>query len=56
MALYKELNRIYARRFPDPYPARTTVSVAALPGNARVEIHVIAKTTGAPRPIRQQPD
>ena len=43
MALYPELNEIYARRFPEPYPARTTVGVQSLPGGARVEIHVIAR-------------
>ena len=43
LGLYKELNRIYARRFPEPYPARTTVAVSRLPGNARVEISVIAQ-------------
>ena len=43
MRLYPELNAIYARRFPKPYPARTTVGVASLPGNARVEISVVAR-------------
>jgi 2-iminobutanoate/2-iminopropanoate deaminase len=33
---------IYARRFPTPYPARSTVQVAALPAGARVEIDAIA--------------
>lgn len=42
MALYAELNTVYARRFPDPYPARACVAVAALPGGARVEIQAIA--------------
>jgi 2-iminobutanoate/2-iminopropanoate deaminase len=42
MERYGELNRIYARRFPEPYPARTTVAVSRLPGGARVEIHAIA--------------
>ena len=43
LGLYKELNGIYASRFSKPYPARTTVGVHALPGNARVEIAVIAR-------------
>ncbi len=43
LGLYKELNGIYASRFSKPYPARTTVGVRALPGNARVEIAVIAR-------------
>jgi 2-iminobutanoate/2-iminopropanoate deaminase len=33
---------VYARRFPAPYPARSTVQVAALPMGARVEIEAIA--------------
>ena len=40
---YDELNRIYAERFPSPYPARACVQVAALPGRARVEIKVTAR-------------
>jgi len=47
MERFEELNRIYARRFPEPYPACTTVGVARLPGGARVEIHAIAATSGA---------
>jgi 2-iminobutanoate/2-iminopropanoate deaminase len=43
MADYGELNAIYARRLPEPYPARTTVAVAALPGGARVELSVVAR-------------
>lgn len=39
---YAELNAAYAKRFPQPYPARTTVAVSALPGGARVEIQVVA--------------
>lgn len=39
---YAELNAAYAKRFPQPYPARTTVAVNALPGGARVEIQVVA--------------
>ena len=42
MDLYAELNAVYAERFPKPYPARTTVGVAALPGGARVEIQAVA--------------
>lgn len=43
MSLYSELNTIYARRFPDPYPARACVAVSALPGGARVELQAIAR-------------
>jgi 2-iminobutanoate/2-iminopropanoate deaminase len=42
MALFDEMNRLYAARFPSPYPARTTVAVAALPKGARVELQAVA--------------
>jgi 2-iminobutanoate/2-iminopropanoate deaminase len=36
------VNQIYAEFFPAPSPARSTVQVAALPREARVEIDAIA--------------
>jgi len=42
LSAYADLNEVYAKRFPQPYPARTTVAVTALPGGARVEIQVVA--------------
>lgn len=36
------MNAIYAQQFEKPYPARTTVGVAALPLGARVEIEMFA--------------
>lgn len=36
------MNEVYARAFPDPKPARSTVAVARLPRDARVEIEVWA--------------
>ena len=39
---FGEMNEVYARHFTAPYPARTTVAVAALPLNAQVEIETIA--------------
>ena len=33
---------LYAARFAEPYPARSTVQVAALPAGARVELEAIA--------------
>jgi 2-iminobutanoate/2-iminopropanoate deaminase len=36
------MNAVYARRFTVPYPARTTVAVAALPLGAAVEIEAVA--------------
>jgi 2-iminobutanoate/2-iminopropanoate deaminase len=40
---YGEFNEIYAGRFPAPYPARVCVEVSRLPGDARVEIAVLAR-------------
>jgi 2-iminobutanoate/2-iminopropanoate deaminase len=39
---FAEMNEVYARHFAAPYPARTTVAVAALPLGAAVEIETIA--------------
>ena len=39
---FAEMNEVYARHFAPPYPARTTVAVAALPLGAQVEIETIA--------------
>jgi 2-iminobutanoate/2-iminopropanoate deaminase len=40
---FAHMNAVYARHFDAPYPARTTVAVAALPLGAVVEIEVIAR-------------
>ncbi len=40
---FAEMNDAYSTRFDAPPPARTTVGVAALPMNARVEIELVAK-------------
>ena len=37
------MNGIYAKHMPSPYPARTTIAVAALPLGAAVEIDLIVK-------------
>ncbi|MDQ1552894.1 MAG: 2-iminobutanoate/2-iminopropanoate deaminase [Actinomycetota bacterium] len=39
---FTAMNAVYGRYVVDPPPARSTVQVAALPRNARVEIDVIA--------------
>ena len=39
---FQAMNAVYARHFAAPYPARTTVAVAALPLGAAVEIDLIA--------------
>jgi 2-iminobutanoate/2-iminopropanoate deaminase len=40
---FPAMNAVYARRFGDHRPARSTVIVAALPKGATVEIDVIAR-------------
>jgi 2-iminobutanoate/2-iminopropanoate deaminase len=39
---FAAMNAVYTRYFTAPYPARTTVQVAALPLGARVEIDLVA--------------
>lgn len=39
---FAAMNAVYARHFPEPFPARSTVAVVALPRGARVEIEVTA--------------
>jgi 2-iminobutanoate/2-iminopropanoate deaminase len=43
MGDFAAMNEAYARQFEQPYPARTTVAVAALPRGARIEIEMIAR-------------
>ena len=38
------VNTAYAEAFAPPYPARSTVQVAALPAGARVELEAIARS------------
>ena len=40
---FAAMNAAYEQRFSRPYPARTTVAVAGLPRDARVEIELIAR-------------
>lgn len=40
---FAAMNAVYAGQFSQPYPARTTIGVAALPLGARVEIELIAR-------------
>ena len=47
MADFAPVNAVYARHFPEPYPARSTVAVAALPRGARVEIEASAVVSRA---------
>ncbi len=39
---FAAMNEVYMKHFTEPYPARSTVQVARLPRDARVEIEVIA--------------
>ena len=39
---FTEMNGVYGSKFAAPFPARSTVAVAALPLGARVEIELIA--------------
>jgi len=43
LADFDTVNAVYAAYFEEPYPARSTVEVAALPKGARVEIEVVAR-------------
>lgn len=43
MADFAKVNEVYGRFFRPPYPARSTVQVAALPKGVVVEIEVIAE-------------
>ena len=42
LADFAGMNEVYGQYFRAPYPARSTVQVAALPKGARVEIEVVA--------------
>ncbi len=44
MADFQAMNAVYAAQFSQPYPARTTIGVAALPLGARIEIEMIARS------------
>ena len=39
---FAAMNAVYARHFSEPFPARSTVAVVALPRGAKVEIEVTA--------------
>lgn len=46
LADFAAMNAVYAARFGDHRPARSTIQVAGLPAAARIEIEVIAKLPG----------
>lgn len=39
---FAKMNEIYAQRFKTPFPARSTVQVARLPRDAKIEIEAVA--------------
>ncbi len=43
MGQFGKVNEVYARHFREPFPARSTVQVAALPKGVSVEIEVVAE-------------
>jgi 2-iminobutanoate/2-iminopropanoate deaminase len=43
MSDFDAMNGVYAKHFSQPFPARTTIAVAALPLGACVEIDVVVK-------------
>lgn len=53
MADFAAMNAVYGEFFPAPFPARSTVAVARLPKDARVEIEAIALLAGAPGVARE---
>jgi 2-iminobutanoate/2-iminopropanoate deaminase len=40
---FAQMNAVYARQFDAPFPARTTIAVAALPLGAAVEIELVVQ-------------
>ena len=44
MADFQKMNAVYSEFFHEKFPARSTVAVAALPKNGRVEIEAIVYT------------
>src|ERR1700758_189831 len=46
MSDFAAMNEIYAKHFSQPFPARTTIGVAALPLGACVEIDLVVKAHG----------
>lgn len=43
LAQFAPMNAVYAENFPDGFPARSCVQVAALPKGAQIEIELIAE-------------
>jgi 2-iminobutanoate/2-iminopropanoate deaminase len=41
---FQAMNEVYSRHLSEPFPARATVQIAALPSGARIEIAVVARS------------
>lgn len=46
LADFAEMNGVFAKRFGDHRPARSTVQVSRLPAGARIEIDLVVKLPG----------
>lgn len=46
---FAKMNEVYAKRFKTPFPARSTVQVARLPRDAKIEIEAIAVLRDKPQ-------
>lgn len=44
---FTEMNEVYKQQFNAPFPARTTIGVAALPMGAKIEIEMIVRKNDA---------
>jgi 2-iminobutanoate/2-iminopropanoate deaminase len=57
MADFDGMNEVYAQRFSDHKPARTTVAIRALPVDALIEIECVAllDTESVPKPASSNP-
>ncbi|MCB1588468.1 MAG: Rid family detoxifying hydrolase [Xanthomonadales bacterium] len=51
MGDFAAMNQAYADLLSEPWPARSTIGVAALPLGARVEIEAIARRRARPKPL-----
>ncbi len=43
---FSQMNEVYATRFENPFPARTTIGVASLPLGSDIEIELMARRRG----------
>ena len=48
MGDFSAMNEVYKTNFSEPYPARTTIGVMALPLGAQIEIEMTAKKSTTP--------